>query len=68
MLDVPGEEDAADADYSAKEKECEADAVGFEAEGDAEGLNPGDVGDGEHLAAAMLDEGGEGDGKSDQSR
>ena len=40
------------------------DAVGGEVVVDAEGGNPEPVGDGEHLAGAVVEEGGESDGEA----
>ena len=64
VLDVPGEEDAGDGDDSGEQDEGEADAVGGEVVVDAEGGDPGIVGDGEQLAGAVLEERGERDGEA----
>ncbi len=55
--DVPGEEDAGDGDDAGEEDEREGDAVGGEVVLDAEGGDPGDAGDGLHLAGAVGEEG-----------
>ena len=46
-IDVPGEEDAGDGDDAGEQDQGEADAVGGEVVVDAEGGDPGHVGDGD---------------------
>ena len=68
MFDVPGKQNAGDGDDAGEQQQDEADAVGGEVIVNAERRNPRDVGDGEHLAGAVLQEGRERDGERDQRR